>query len=300
MKVSDLSFSAFAAALGNGLRLRLGPFTVQWRVRVPVAQAALHVLYAHHPLAGADDPPEACIDCRPAIEPRRPWRRRVHLYIDGRFHAAQARPQLSVPAFEWTMNWSVATRAHEFLMLHAAVVERGGRAVVLPAPPGSGKSTLCAALVACGWRLLSDEFTLIRPEDGLIAPLPRPVSLKERSIEVMRRFAPAAVYGDVFPGTVKGTIGYVMPPAASVAAQGEPAVPGWVVFPRWELDAPLRIEPVSRTDAFVALNRNAVNYSILGEAGAAVLSDLAAACPAVRLSYGRLDDAVAAVDRLAA
>jgi predicted ATPase len=31
--------------------------------------------------------------------------------------------------------------------------------VILPAPPGSGKSTLCAALVTRGWRLLSDELT---------------------------------------------------------------------------------------------------------------------------------------------
>jgi hypothetical protein len=37
-----------------------------------------------------------------------------------------------------------------------------GRAALLPAPPESGKSTLCAALVAHGWRLCSDEFALGR------------------------------------------------------------------------------------------------------------------------------------------
>jgi predicted ATPase len=46
-------------------------------------------------------------------------------------------------------------------MLHAAVVEKNGKALILPALPGSGKSTLSAALAMNGWRFLSDEFTMI-------------------------------------------------------------------------------------------------------------------------------------------
>lgn len=300
MKVSDLTSDAFAAALGSGLAVRLGPFVVHWRVTVPAARGPLHALYAHHPLAEPDEPPDVYVDCRAHLNPRRPWSRRIHLSIDGRFHAAQARAQLSVPALEWTMNWSLATRAHEYLMLHAAVVARDGRAVILPAPPGSGKSTLCGALVARGWRLLSDEFTLIRPGDGLIAPLPRPVSLKEGAIAVMRRFAPEHMFAGVFPGTVKGTVGYVLPPAASVAAQDEPARPCCVVLPRWRSGAAVRTEALSRTGTFLALNRNAVNYSILGERGAALLAGLAGGCPGHRLAYDSLDDAVDAVGGLAA
>jgi HprK-related kinase A len=299
VKVSDLTSDAFAAALGRGLRVRLGPFVVHWRVTVPAAHGPMHALYAHHPLA-PDEPPDVYVDCRAHLNPRRPWSRRVHLSIDGRFHAAQARAALSVPALEWTMNWSLATRAHEYLMLHAAVVARDGLAVILPAPPGSGKSTLCGALVARGWRLMSDEFTLIRPEDGLIAPLPRPVSLKQGAIAVMRRFAPDHMFAGEFPGTAKGTIGYVVPPAASVAAQDVPAQPHRIVFPRWGAAETVRAEPLSRTETFLTLNRNAVNYSILGERGAALLAGLAADCPAHRLHYDSLDDAVAAVGGLAA
>ena len=75
-------------------------------------------------------------------------------------------------------------------MLHAAVVERNGSALFLPAMPGSGKSTLCAALTYRGWRLFSDEFGLIEPARGAVLPLPRAIPLKNRSIEVIRRFAP--------------------------------------------------------------------------------------------------------------
>ena len=69
--------------------------------------------------------------------------------------------------------------------MHAAVFERDSSAVVLPGPSGVGKSTLCAALVARGWRLLSDEVAMIRPQDGLLQPYPRPISLKNESIEMI-------------------------------------------------------------------------------------------------------------------
>ena len=99
------------------------------------------------------------------------------------------------------MNWCISAHAHQFLILHAAVLERGGVALIMPAPPGSGKSTLCAALALSGWRLLSDELALIDPGSGRVWPLCRPVSLKNRSIEVIRHFAPEAVFGPVAEGT---------------------------------------------------------------------------------------------------
>ena len=68
---------------------------------------------------------------------------------------------------EWGLNWCVAGHAHQYLMLHAAALERNGRAVILPGDPGAGKSTLTAALMLSGWRLLSDEITLVDRERRL-------------------------------------------------------------------------------------------------------------------------------------
>ena len=62
--------------------------------------------------------------------------------------------------------------------------------MLLPAPPGAGKSTLCAGLVHRGWRLLSDELALVDMETGLVRGMARPVNLKNKSIEVIRDFAP--------------------------------------------------------------------------------------------------------------
>jgi len=69
------------------------------------------------------------------------------------FEVNQYKPFMPLPAehafalLEWGMNWCIA--AHEFtrLILHSAVLVKNNKAIVFPAMPGSGKSTLTAFLV---------------------------------------------------------------------------------------------------------------------------------------------------------
>jgi HprK-related kinase A len=88
----------------------------------------------------------------------------------------------AVAMLEWCLNWCIESRAHQYLIIHAAIVEKHGSACVLPAPPASGKSTLTAGLASRGWRLLSDELTLIDPMSGFAVPIARPIGLKNESI----------------------------------------------------------------------------------------------------------------------
>ena len=90
-----------------------------------------------------------------------------------------------LPLLEWGTNYVIATRLFCYLLLHAGVVERGGRAIVMPALPGSGKSTLTAALTLRGFRLLSDEFGVVRLGDARLLRMLRPLALKNESIDVI-------------------------------------------------------------------------------------------------------------------
>ena len=98
-----------------------------------------------------------------------------------------------------------------------------------------------------GWRLLSDEMTMIDRDDGLIVPLARPVSLKNRSIEIIRGFDRQAVFGDVAHDTHKGTVSHLRPSADSVRRMAEKARAAHIVFPRWEQDAPTELRPRARS-----------------------------------------------------
>ena len=197
------------------------------------------------------------------------------------------------------MNWCISAHAHQFLILHAAVLERGGVALIMPAPPGSGKSTLCAALALSGWRLLSDELALIDPGSGRVWPLCRPVSLKNRSIEVIRHFAPEAVFGPVAEGTAKGSVAHLRVRDADVERMDEPARPGWVVFPRYRPGAATALEPRPRASTVVELARNAFNMPVLAERGFHALADLVTDSHCHDFCYSRLNEAVACFDALA-
>ena len=223
------------------------------------------------------------------------------------FDFAGDRPFLPLPAaqafplLEWGLNWCVSAHCHQYLVVHAAVVERGGRALLLPAPPGSGKSTLCAALVARGWRLLSDELALIDRDTGRLVPLPRAISLKNESIPIIARFWPDAVMGAVVHDTVKGSVVHVRPPADSVRLSHVSAAPGLIVLPSYRNGDTTQLVPLSKAEAFMRLVDSAFNYSMHGRAGFQLLADLVGASACFRFTYaGALDEAVAAFDGLAA
>ena len=199
---------------------------------------------------------------------------------------------------EWGMNYAVASRAHQFLMLHAGVVERDGQALILPATPGSGKTTLSAALLLDGWRLLSDEFGLVDYRSGLMRPFPRALPLKNRSIDIIRERAPSDALGPVFEKTRKGDVAHLRPPATSLARQHEPARPAWILFPRFVAGSPLMLKPLSRSVAFTRLSQNAFNYRLLGETGFLQLCALVRHCRCWSAQFSDLDGMVAAINQI--
>jgi hypothetical protein len=229
---------------------------------------------------------------------RRWFRPQIQFILEGVVPFEPFPLRLALPLLEWGLNWSVANYAHQFLMFHAAVVEQGGQALILPAPSGGGKSTLCAGLISRGWRLLSDELTLIRPCDGRLVPAPRPVSLKGPSIDVIRDFAPDAVFGPVYRDTRKGTVSLLRAPTESVARAAELARPSWIVFPSYEPGVPAELRPLSRARAFLRILEQAMNYTLLGVKGFETLADVMDACTCYEFRYGNLEEGVARLNQL--
>ena len=300
MIVAELKDRELADLLaGPGLRLRTGPVVTRIQSHLPEVARGVALHYAAHPV----ERPEGFADFHVRIAPPRNLRRWLRPQVLFQFDGAP--PFLPLPAdqafpiLEWGLNWCVSAHYHRHFILHAAVVERSGGALLLPAPPGSGKSTLCAGLLSRGWRLLSDELALIDPATGDVVPLPRPVSLKNASIEVIARFAPGAVLGPTVRDTLKGSVAHMTPPVDSVRRASEPARPRWVVLPRYEAGAVLRLEPLPRGRAFMQLVDSAFNYHLYGREGFEVLARMVETCACYQLAYGDLEDAVRACADLA-
>ncbi len=299
MKVSAIASRRFADQLaGPGVVLPCGPFVV--RVKSPISQVSsgLHRLYADFDAIESD----AFVDFEVRVEPpsvlRRILRPQVIFSCDGRIPFKPLPRHQAFAMLEWGLNWVVSTHAHDHLILHAAVLERDGSALLLAADPGSGKSTLCAGLVHAGWRLLSDELGLVRLDDGRVVPVARPISLKNRSIEVIRALGGLEV-GEVCPDTTKGAVAHVRPPRDSVLRRGEPAMPAWLVFPKYSEGAALEVETEGKAHAFMEMVRHAFNYAFLGGDAFDALAGLVDRCEIRRVRYGHLDQVVPLLDRLA-
>ncbi len=194
--------------------------------------------------------------------------------------------------FEWGLNWCVTSYLHTWLTVHSAVLERHGRALILPAPPGSGKSTLCASLLLNGWRLLSDEMTLLDPDTGLVTPFPRPVSLKNQSISIIRSRDKDVIIGPIALDTMKGTVAHMRAPVDSLRRAGEKVLPAWVIFPQYIADAPANLTPRGKATSFMQLAENSFNQSSQGRRGFNALTRLIDQCDCYDFSYGHLDEAM--------
>lgn len=299
LRVKQLSIDEFGNRLATGIGLEIGPFAA-FVIADPVwLREPLHLLYADYPVLAEDN----VFSFHVKLETHRGFprfnRKLVRFSVDGRVPHESMPADQALPVLEWGINLVIAMRSHAYLMLHSAVVEFDGGALLLPAEPGFGKTTLCAGLSLHGWRLFSDEFGLVRPRTEELIPIPRPLALKNESISVLRDYSQSAIIGPETPNTRKGTVAHLRPPGCSVreAARGAPA--RWVVFPEWRRSGPCVLEKMPRSEAFMMLASNAFNYELLGEDGFHTVASIVKHAQCFKLSYSNLEEAVERLTRLA-
>lgn len=273
--------------------LRIGPvgFRIGSDWRGPIT--AVESLYAGYPA-----PEGGVADFTVRLEAERPWRRfvRPSVAIRGDYTLPDAAPvalEHGLLAGEMGMNLQMALGHRRHLLLHAASVERDGRAVLMTGLSGAGKSTLAMLLGEAGWRLMGDEFALLDLADGRLHPFPRAVSLKNEAIALA---TDAARLGPVLHGTPKGTIRHLRPNADAIRRMDEPARPVLILFPRFGHAEAVR--PVGAAEVFMRLTQASTNYVALGQSGFEALTGLVKRVPALAVDYPNGGAALRMIDEL--
>jgi hypothetical protein len=219
----------------------------------------------------------------------------LEILLDG---AVVHRARRVGAAIDW-MLWKASTEAiagiRDHIAIHAGAVGIRGRAVLLPAPPDSGKTTLTAGLVGAGFSYFSDEAALIDPASGRVVAFPRALWLEPGSVEALARFLAMDEWSPGPTGTA-----HVAPTALPHGRIGRASPVGHVVFPRYEPNASTRLLPMSRAEGLIELGRNAFNLDRFGAGGVDVLADVIRGADVHRLTIGDLGAAVATVSRLVA
>jgi hypothetical protein len=217
--------------------------TTKFRVRfTSEAQfALLHPVLAH--LEAPEGERACCFDllaCGPG----------TLLYRDLSPIDACADAERLVPTV-YNAMWMTALKACPFFLnIHAGVVGAGESCILLPAPQGSGKSTLTAALVHAGFEYLSDEVALLSG-DLAVPAFPQAICVKESGIAAVASLYPQARSLRLHMRGDGKRVAYLPPPPDRVSEAGGRPVRA-VVFPRYEAGAPLASRDVAKT---VALGR---------------------------------------------
>lgn len=300
MNVSDLSVENFAKQLGTtGIYLRTGPFITHLISKIPSIIDNLFKLYSNNELCVDHAFADFHVRLSAPHTVRRWVRPKVIFNFDDQTPFKPLPYSQAFPMLEWGLNWCISNHSHQYLILHAAVVEKNGYAAILPAPPGSGKSTLCAGLVNSGWRLLSDELGLVCLETVKMVSLARPVNLKNTSIGVIREFAPDAVFSPEFADTNKGTVALMKAPTRSIENCYKDVEPAWIISPEYNPSSAAVLRKESKAEMFMRVSENAFNYSLLGLQGFEVQASLVDKCECYSFTYSDLGEAISIFDELA-
>jgi PqqD family protein of HPr-rel-A system len=219
--------------------------------------------------------------------------------------AADVDEDLAAAWLLWYLNRLAATTPHR-VTIHAGAVAAPSGAVILPGPPGAGKSTMTAALVRAGCGYLSDELAALDLAGEAVHPFPRPLALHPTTVALLA-VGPGGPVGPS-PATPEGPdavarpgrAGGLLAPSRSLGATvAAPTPPAAIVLPRIVAGAPGRLAPLAPPAALLGLLAHAPNLALLGPTAFAVLAGLAARCPAHGLEFDDPAPAARAVVALA-
>ncbi|WP_246840572.1 HprK-related kinase A [Lacimicrobium sp. SS2-24] len=279
-------------------RIPIGPFCFSISTNIRTVSQQVSQLYAFHLNQNSSDHTDFDVQVRTPCSHRRWFRPQVEFFMDEVNPFKPLPKDQAYPMLEWGMNWCIANHAHQYFIVHAGVIEKKGKVIMMPATQGSGKSTLTAAMMLSGWRLFSDELALLSLESDDVVPLARPINIKNDAISILQQHFSHAEFGNIAHDTLKGTVALMKPSQESVVRMHQTAPLHCIVFPRYVAKSEARLTPLDSVSAFQRLIDNSFNYSVLGEEGFHKVADILQKLPCYEFEYSRFEDAEATLNQL--
>ncbi len=193
------------------------------------------------------------------------------------------------------LEWQICgliTRSDRYLLVHAGLVAKGGKGILLSGPSGAGKTTLVASLVLRDFDYITDEMVVVDPTEAAIRPFPRTLTveaealssspdlldrLREKSLGQKRPFWGNRWFLDTTTGEGISQIKAVL-------------------FPAYEPTLHPAMQELSRAQGVFELTQNTFNLSRFQEGGLDLLLAICRNARFYRLRTANLDETMQLVE----
>jgi hypothetical protein len=250
----------------RGHTYRIGSTILQIRYGSRSAESLVHPIFDH--LADAQSstkpPPKCTLTVREKMGGFVLFRGRTEL--SGTVSRAELVPLVQREAI-------LATYASTDCLagFHAGAVAAECGCILLPGAPGSGKSTLMAALMAAGLTYLGDELALVTKGTHLVQPVPVSLGLKRGSWAVLAPTYPALETLETFRQADGTEVRYLPPPNPSPPRH--PAYPvRHLVFPKFAPNAKTTLTPLGPAESLYRLAE--AGYTVRGRLEQHIVEEL--------------------------
>ncbi len=220
---------------------------------------------------------------------------------NGKFHNRWAHRWPLYLSVMMSVRDSLYLHLRDYLFLHSAAMAKGHKAVLLPGPSESGKSTLTLGLLNYGYQYLTDEVVVINPSDLRALPFQRPIYIygwqSVASAEVEKYFK-FCRFKERYGNTVQPWQ-YAVPQQKAILPKDTSFEVAWIVFPSYnKTQRDSYLKPMSRAAAIFNLMQNGWNTQYFSDVGLKLCSELVKKADCYQLIMGDLKEACELIEKL--
>ena len=198
---------------------------------------------------------------------------------------------------EWSMIDTALERMEGYYQIHGGAVVKGDRGLILPAAPGSGKTTLTVGLTMNGFQCFSDDIVLIDMQSLKLNPFPRNIFITEEKKAVFDR------YGINLSLRKSEWMEYggwdFIPPHPPPLPQGERGFNvDFIIFPKYNPAQKTELKRISKGKAIFEIIKESFNIHKFRDRGVDIVHRLVENAECFQLTVNDLNEAIEIISDL--
>lgn len=197
-----------------------------------------------------------------------------------------------IPALSHVLELAIRKDPY-LILLHASGVTYNNNAIIFPAIGGSGKSTLCAALIKSGFGYINDDVIPVAYDSGELISIPFCLGIKQGSWDVLEKYYPDISQKTIF-GRSNLKVKYLSPP--KVEEYKKSHKPKFLIVPCYKRESQCSIEKTSSIEGLRAIIEGESLIKLpLNDDDIGRLVEWVADLECYTLTYDDLDEAIALI-----